>query len=187
MLIIQFHTLSLWKNASHTNFIHFCKMSLIEFQRYFIVVLVSKLVSLHKKKEKKWYEKKMLIIQFPYMEIVWLAFFYKKIFVKKSFEQSIQQLAKHLSVFWAATTENFEYFLFLFSEKKNTSHTISIYGNCMTSNFLMATTKIFQSIFENCPQQLFCVFFSIANWFSYSNKHFLKKNFCMQNLFFLCV
>ena len=52
MLIIQFHTFSLWKNASHTNFIHFCKMSLIEFQRYFIFVLVSKLVSLHKKKEK---------------------------------------------------------------------------------------------------------------------------------------
>ena len=25
MRIIQFHTLSLWKNASHTNFIHFCK------------------------------------------------------------------------------------------------------------------------------------------------------------------
>ena len=48
MLIIQFHTLSLWKNASHTNFKHFCKMSLIEFQRYFIVVLVTKLVSLHK-------------------------------------------------------------------------------------------------------------------------------------------
>ena len=52
MLIIQFHTLSLWKNASHTNFIHFCKMSLIKFQRCFIVVLLSKLVSLHKKKEK---------------------------------------------------------------------------------------------------------------------------------------
>ena len=52
-LIIQFHTLSLWKNASHTNFIHFCKMSLIEFQRYFIVVLVSKLVSLLEKKGKK--------------------------------------------------------------------------------------------------------------------------------------
>ena len=32
-------------------------MSFIEFQRYFIVVLVSKLVSLHKKKGKKWYEK----------------------------------------------------------------------------------------------------------------------------------
>ena len=31
MLNIQFHTLSLWKNASHTNFRHFCKMSLIEF------------------------------------------------------------------------------------------------------------------------------------------------------------
>ena len=69
MLIIQFHTLSLWKNASHTNFIHFCKMSLIEFQRYFIVVLVMKLLSLHKKKEKKGM-KKMLTIQFPYMEIV---------------------------------------------------------------------------------------------------------------------
>ena len=47
MLIIQFHTLSLLKNASHTNFIQFCKMSLIEFQGYFIVVLVSKLVSFH--------------------------------------------------------------------------------------------------------------------------------------------
>ena len=47
MLIIQFHTLSLWKNASHTNFTHFCKMNLIEFQKYLIGVLVSKLVSLH--------------------------------------------------------------------------------------------------------------------------------------------
>ena len=35
MLIIQFHTLGLWKNAVLTNFIHFCKMSLIEFQRCF--------------------------------------------------------------------------------------------------------------------------------------------------------
>ena len=69
MLIIQFHTLSLWKNASHTNFIYFCKMSLIEFQSNFIVVLVSKLVSLHKKRKKN-HMKKMLIIQFPYMEIV---------------------------------------------------------------------------------------------------------------------
>ena len=52
MLIMQFHTPSLWKNASHTNFIHYCKMNLTEFQRYFIVVLVSKLVSLHKKRKK---------------------------------------------------------------------------------------------------------------------------------------
>ena len=37
-----------------------------------------------------------------------------RFFVKKSFEQSIQLLAKHLSVFWAATTENFDfYFCFL--------------------------------------------------------------------------
>ena len=58
------------ENASHTNFIQFCKINLTEFQRYFIVVLVSKLVSLRKKNEKKkWYEK-LLIIQFPYMETV---------------------------------------------------------------------------------------------------------------------
>ena len=55
---------------------------------------------------------------------------------KKRFEQSIRLLAKHLSVFWAATNENFDFFLFLFFEKKNTSHTISIYENCMTSVFL---------------------------------------------------
>ena len=73
-------------------------MSLIEFQRFFIVVLVSKLVSLHEKKEKKLYE-------------------------------------------------------------KNTSHTISIYGNCMTSIFLMATTKIFQSISEIAPKNVFVFFF----------------------------
>ena len=41
------------ENASHTNFIQFCKINLTEFQRYFIVVLVSKLVSLRKKNEKK--------------------------------------------------------------------------------------------------------------------------------------
>ena len=74
-------------------------MSLIEIQRYFIVVLESKLVSLHNKRKKKSYEK---------------IFFCER----KSFEQSIQLLAKHLSVFWAATNENFDFFLFLFSEKK---------------------------------------------------------------------
>ena len=60
----------------------------------------------------------MLIIQFPYMEIVWQAFFFKFLW-KKSFEQSIQLQAKHLSVFWAATTENIDFFLLLFSEKKH--------------------------------------------------------------------
>ena len=54
----------------------------------------------------------MLAIQFPYMEIVWLDFFLIFFLWKKSFEQSIQLLAKHLSVFWAATTENFDFFLF---------------------------------------------------------------------------
>ena len=81
-----------------------------------------------------------------------IRIFFKIFFCeKKSFEQSIQLLAKHLSVFWAATTENFDFFDFCFL-KKNTSHTISIYGNCMTSIFLMATTKIFQSIFEIAPK-----------------------------------
>ena len=47
-------------------------------------------------------------------------FFLKFFCEKKSFEQSIQLLAKHLSVFWAATTENFDFFLFLFSEEKKT-------------------------------------------------------------------
>ena len=56
----------------------------------------------------------MLTIQFPYMEIVWLDFLKKNFLWKKSFEQSIQLLAKHLSVFWAATTENFDFFYFCF-------------------------------------------------------------------------
>ena len=43
----------------------------------------------------------------------------KKICEKKSFEQSIQLLAKHLSVFWAATTENFDFFYFCFLKKKH--------------------------------------------------------------------
>ena len=54
--------------------------------------------------------KKMLTIQFPYMEIVWLEFSLNFFFVKKSFDQSIQLLAKHLSVFWAATTKTFDFF-----------------------------------------------------------------------------
>ena len=45
--------------------------------------------------------------------------------------------------------------------KKNANHTIFIYGKCMTSIFLMATTKILLSIFENAPKNF--VFFSIAN------------------------
>ena len=36
---------------------------------------------------------------------------------KKNFEQSIQLLAKHLSVFWAATTENSDFFYFCFLKK----------------------------------------------------------------------
>ena len=81
-LIIQFHTLSLWKNASHTNFILFCKLNLIELQRYFIVVLVSKLVSLYKKKEKKWYEKKANHTISIYGNCM-ISIFLKRIFCEK--------------------------------------------------------------------------------------------------------
>ena len=55
----------------------------------------------------------------------------------------------------------------------------------MTGIFLMATQKIFQVILKIWPKNFF-VFFSTANRFSYANKHFSKKKFCMQNLIF-CV
>ena len=58
----------------------------------------------------------MLIIQFPYMKIVWLPIF-QIFFVKKSFEQSLQLLEKYLSVFWAATTENSDFSIFVFWKK----------------------------------------------------------------------
>ena len=92
-------------------------MSLIEFQRYFIVVLVSKLVSLHKKKGKKPYEKNANHTISIYGKCM-ISIFLKKKIVKKRFEQSIRLLAKHSSVFWAATTENFDFF-FCFLKKKH--------------------------------------------------------------------
>ena len=49
-----------------------------------------------------------------------IRIFLKKFFrEKKIFEQSIQLLAKHLSVFYAATTENFDFFYFCFLKKKH--------------------------------------------------------------------
>ena len=68
--------------------------------------------------------------------------------------------------------------------KKNAYHTISIYGKCVISIFLMATIKIFQSIFEIVPK-IFFVFYNRKLIFVL--KHFLKKKICLQNLFFLCV
>ena len=55
----------------------------------------------------------------------------------------------------------------------------------MTGIFLMATQKKFQVILKIWPKKFF-VFFSTANRISYANKHFSKKNFCMQKLIF-CV
>ena len=84
-------------------------MSLIEFQRCFIVVLVSKLVSLHKRRKKNGMKKNAthsISIYGNCMIRIFSIFFCEK----NSFEQSIELLAKHLSVFWAAKTENFEFF-----------------------------------------------------------------------------
>ena len=41
--------------------------------------------------------------------------------------------------------------IFLFLLEKNENHTISIYESCMTSIFLMVTTKIFLSKIEFVP------------------------------------
>ena len=66
-------------------------------------------------------------------------FFQVFFWCKKSFEQSVQLLEKYLSVFWAATTENFDFFYFCFL-KKNASHTTSIYEKILiidlSCNFL---------------------------------------------------
>ena len=68
--------------------------------------------------------------------------------------------------------------------KKNANHTISIYGNCMTSIFLMATTKNFQSIFEVAPKNIFCVFFNRKLIFVLKQTIFEKKLHSKFN--FLC-
>ena len=62
-----------------------------------------------------------------------------------------------------------------FFVKKNANHTISIYGNCMTSIFLMATTNIFLSIFEIALKIFFGFFFQPQNDFRTQTNIFLKK------------
>ena len=69
--------------------------------------------------------------------------------------------------------------------KKNADHTISIYGKCMTSIFLMATTKIFQNICEISHKNFFCVIFQPQIDFRTQTNTF-KKKICIQNLIF-CV
>ena len=68
--------------------------------------------------------------------------------------------------------------------KKNANHTISIHGKCMTSIFLMATIKNFQSIFEIAPKFFLCFFFQPRIDFRTQTNIFEK--FSMQNLIF-CV
>ena len=65
--------------------------------------------------------------------------------------------------------------------EKNASHTFFIYGKCMTSIFLMATTKNFPSNFESA-QQLFFVFFFNCKSNLLLNKHFPKKILKLNNL-----
>ena len=108
MLIRQFHKLSLWKNASHTSFIHFCKNEFDQIVKvYFVVVLTPKLVSFHKNKE-QWHEKNA-----NHSISIYGNCMISSLLLKKSSEQLIQLLEKQLSVIWAATTENFDFFWFL--------------------------------------------------------------------------
>ena len=58
---------------------------------------------------------------------------------------------------------------------KNYYHTIPMYGNCMTSIFLLAT-----QVFLKLPLKFF-LFFLTENQILHSNKHF-PKNLCMQNV-----
>ena len=68
---------------------------------------------------------------------------------------------------------------------KNANHTISIYGSCMTSIFLVATTKIFPCNFKIAPKKFSCVFFNRKPNFVLK-PIFFKKKICMQSLIF-CV
>ena len=61
---------------------------------------------------------------------------------------------------------------------KNGYHTFSIYENCMTSNFLMATTKIFQDKIEIAPK-----FF---DFFLNRKLNFLLKQTLSKKKFFVC-
>ena len=71
--------------------------------------------------------------------------------------------------------------------EKNTYHTISIYKNCMTSIFLMATAKTFPSNIE-IALNIFCFFFNCKSNFvfkqTFSKKSLLENFifFCLQNL-----
>ena len=125
MLIVQFHTSSVWENACHTIFIQFLKMV------------------------ENWYK---------------FFFWGCLILIKQSGDKKLR----------------FSFF------EKNAYHTIPIYGNCMTGIFLMATQKNFHLILKIWSKIFFCFFFSTANRFSYANKYFSKKKFCMQNWIF-CV
>ena len=69
------------------------------------------------KKKEKLVWKKMLIIQFPYMEMVWLAFF-KFFFVKKKLWTINSTAGKTFKRFLECFNWKLRLFLFLFSEKK---------------------------------------------------------------------
>ena len=76
-------------------------------------------------------------------------------------------------------------FLFCFLTEK-LYHTISIYGNYMTSNFLMTTQKFFQITFI-LPQNFFWFVFQLQiELCTQTNMLHKKKQFCLLNLFFLC-
>ena len=63
--------------------IFFFKKCLFEYENHFAVKKHNNFLRAISKTKKRFccHHKKMLVIQFPYMEIVWLAFFWQKVFL----------------------------------------------------------------------------------------------------------
>ena len=124
----------------------------------------------------------MLIIQFPYMEIVWLAF-KKKVCEKKLWTINSTAGKTFKRFLGCYNWKLWLFFIFVFWKK-----TLVIqfpYMEIVWLAFFWWRRQKFFKVFLKLPPKIFCVF-SIANWFLYSNKHLKKKKFCMQNLIF-CV
>ena len=90
--------------------------------------------------------KKKLVIKFPYMEIVWLVFFFQKTKIKKKSNFSVVAAQNVLPAVELIVQS---FFFHKKNFKKISNHTISIYGNCMVSTFFH--TIIFPFFNEEIP------------------------------------
>ena len=86
----------------------------------------------------------MLVIQFPYMEIVWLVFFFSENKNKKKSKFSVVAAQKTLKCFASSWNDCSKHFFTKKYFKKNSNHAISIYGNCMASIFFIPFFSFFQ-------------------------------------------